>query len=457
MENILNSINNDAPVKDELDVKNLKVIGEIPKDLTGIYMRNGPNPVFPANPYHFTFDGDGMVHAIYLAEGKAHYRNRYIDTKGLARERRAGKALYSSITNPRPMDPEWAMPEDGPVARKNSASMNVIPHAGKFLALFEGHPPYEITEQLQTVGEWTPYDSQHSFSTSAHTRRDPVSGGLWFIHYGVLSPSLTIYCVNNQGAIAKKWQVNKSYSSMVHDFALTKNYIIIFDCPVVFDVKRSLSGQSMIDWQPELGTRIGIISRDGKETRWFITEPFFVFHFANAYENAHEIVIDYVRHEHGDFFSSNVNATKPVSNLYRTIVDLHFGTVKHISLDEKIVEFPSICENYNTQPHQYIYAEMNNGETNAIIKWDVNKQNSYQYVFEKSTQLSEAIFAPCANAAVEDQGYLLLFVYNNISMQSEFVILAANDFHHPPLARIQMPRRIPRGFHGSWTSGAWEW
>lgn len=130
MENIFESIgNNDTPIKDELEVKNLKVIGEIPKDLTGIYLRNGPNPVYPSTPYQFAFDGDGMIHAVYLAEGRAHYRNRYVETKALLQERLVGKPLYRSVTSPKS--------EEGLAIRKNSASMNIIFHAGKYLALFE--------------------------------------------------------------------------------------------------------------------------------------------------------------------------------------------------------------------------------------------------------------------------------------------------------------------------------
>src|SRR5579863_10202183 len=67
-----------APVKDELEVQSLKITGEIPKDLTGIYMRNGPNPAYPPISYSYPLDGDAMIHAIYIANGEAHYRNRYV-------------------------------------------------------------------------------------------------------------------------------------------------------------------------------------------------------------------------------------------------------------------------------------------------------------------------------------------------------------------------------------------
>src|SRR6266508_5226422 len=65
-----------ALVSREITVDDLTVMGEIPKDLEGVYLRNGPNPILePRGRYHW-FDGDGMVHAIAFRDGKATYRNR---------------------------------------------------------------------------------------------------------------------------------------------------------------------------------------------------------------------------------------------------------------------------------------------------------------------------------------------------------------------------------------------
>src|SRR5262245_52557926 len=117
---------NFAPVQDELFVRDLPIIGDIPRDLTGIYMRNGPNPQFATLLYAWPFDGDGMVHAIYIADGKAHYRNRYVETKSLLKERRAGKPLYGSLLRPTPLDPERADPDETVLAVKVSAHIHII-------------------------------------------------------------------------------------------------------------------------------------------------------------------------------------------------------------------------------------------------------------------------------------------------------------------------------------------
>jgi len=452
---------NYAPVQDELEIINLKIIGKIPKELHGIYMRNGPNPAFPPISYTYPLDGDGMIHAIYIANGKADYRNRYIETKGLLKERKAGKALYGGILNLIPMEPEWADAEDVPVAVKDNPTIHIIRHAGQYLALSEGSPAYQMTAQLKTVNKWNPSNTT-PLSVCAHTRLDPVNGDLWLVNYSLTPPYLTLYCVNNKGVVIKKLDIEKNYCSMVHDFVLTKNYAIIFDCPVVLDISQLMSGGSVISWRPELGGRVGLISRDGNKVRWIETEPFFVFHLANAYENDNEIIIDYVRYEKGDFLTRDIDEKKIFPMLYRAIINVNSGTIKHTQSDDRMVEFPRIKEGRDTLTHQFIYTPTKTSNMaaskgfNAIIKYDVKNKSSQIHEFGQYTEIGEAVFSPSETPKSEDDGYLMLFIYDSTTGQSEFVILDAMNFKNEPLARIQLPRRVPHGFHGSWMPGAWE-
>ena len=77
---------NFAPVTEEVTATDLPVTGTIPVSLQGRFLRNGPNPIGAVDPatYHW-FGGEGMVHGVRLADGKADwYRNRWV---------RAGKVL----------------------------------------------------------------------------------------------------------------------------------------------------------------------------------------------------------------------------------------------------------------------------------------------------------------------------------------------------------------------------
>ncbi len=77
---------NYAPIQQELTTFDLQVIGELPVELCGRFLRNGPNPAGPIDPAtHHWFLGDGMVHGVRLRGGKAEwYRNRYVGSSQLS-------------------------------------------------------------------------------------------------------------------------------------------------------------------------------------------------------------------------------------------------------------------------------------------------------------------------------------------------------------------------------------
>ena len=47
-------------------------------------------------------------------------------------------------------------------------------------------------------------------------------------------------------------------------------------------------------------------------------------------------------------------------------------------------------------------------------------------------------------------GYVITFVHDAATEVSECVIIDAQDFEAPPVARIIIPRRVPFGFHSAW-------
>ena len=68
-----------SPMIEERTETSLTVTGSIPAELSGVYLRTGPNPKSGQGDHWFL--GDGMVHGIRLSGGKAEwYRNRFIQT-----------------------------------------------------------------------------------------------------------------------------------------------------------------------------------------------------------------------------------------------------------------------------------------------------------------------------------------------------------------------------------------
>ena len=71
---------NFAPVREEMQYqidKSMIREGAVPTDVNGVFLRNGPNPMFmPPHGGHFWFDGDGHIHGLRIKNGKAYYCNR---------------------------------------------------------------------------------------------------------------------------------------------------------------------------------------------------------------------------------------------------------------------------------------------------------------------------------------------------------------------------------------------
>ena len=123
----------------EGDLRDLPVVGEVPQALRGTFYRNGPNPQFAPRAAYHLFDGDGMIHAFAIEDGKVHYRNRWVRTPRFEAERAAGESLYGGLASPTKDDPRVAGVPGGP------ANTHIVSHAGKLLALVElGLPPVEL-------------------------------------------------------------------------------------------------------------------------------------------------------------------------------------------------------------------------------------------------------------------------------------------------------------------------
>ena len=73
-----------APIAEERVIDDLEIEGEVPADLSGMYVRNGPNRRFEAAGRYHWFDGDGMLHAVRFDRGRVQYRNRWVMTSSLA-------------------------------------------------------------------------------------------------------------------------------------------------------------------------------------------------------------------------------------------------------------------------------------------------------------------------------------------------------------------------------------
>jgi carotenoid cleavage dioxygenase-like enzyme len=446
---------NFAPVREEITADTLPVIGQLPSELSGMFVRNGPNPQWsPIGQYHW-FDGDGMLHGVQISNGQATYRNRYVQTAKWQTEQAAGKAIWSGLLEP----PQPNLP---PGISQNTANTALVWHAGQLLALWEGGAPHAIqVPNLQTCGEYT-YDGQLISAFTAHPKVDPITGEMMFFGYSFTPPYLQYSIVSAQGQLVKTVPIDLPMAVMMHDFAISANYTIFMDLPLTFNPERMSRGEALLKFESDRPSRFGIAPRfgDNSQIQWFESSPCYVFHTLNAYETGDEVVLIACR-----MSSTNVLVTQDtqrdpdgdIPRLHQWRFNLKTGKVSEQRLDDVPGEFPRINENFLGQTTQYGYIAKSAPTPvplfDGVIKYDFNNGTSQSHEFGLGRYGGEPVFAPRPSATAEDDGWLLTFVHDEGAGTSELVVINAQDVTSAPVARVLIPQRVPYGFHGAWVSG----
>ena len=234
---------NFAPVEEEVGAFDLKVEGEIPESLSGLFLRNGPNPT-RGDPGHW-FLGDGMIHGTRVEEGRVSwYRNRYVDTATLRGA------------------PAMAMSEDFKFDHSVGVSnTHVVTHANKIFALVESSFPCELDRELNTVGP-TDFDGKLTTSFTAHPKVCPKTGEMMAFGYSAIAPLLTYHRVSASGEMVQSDVIEVGAPTMIHDFSVTENHVIFMDLPVVFKPEQLAAGLPYA-WDESYGARLGVMPRNG--------------------------------------------------------------------------------------------------------------------------------------------------------------------------------------------------
>ena len=445
---------NFAPVSEESTADSLQIIGELPKDLDGMFVRNGPNPQFtPPGRYHW-FDGDGMLHGVKLQGGAASYRNRYIKTKGYEIERQEGKAIWTGLTEL----PDFENPH-GPF--KNTGNTALVWHNQKLLALWEGGNPHAIKlPELDTVGE-EDFGGALSFAFTAHPKVDAKTNEMMFFGYSPMAePHLQYGVINAEGKIVRVVPIDLPVGVMMHDFAITERYSIFLDLPLTFRLERAMEGQFPFAFEKELPSRYGILPRHGEahEIKWFEGPSCFVWHTLNAYEEGDEVVLLGCRVSDSNVLTSEATSQRDTDygRLHRWRFNLKTGAMKEEPVDDFYCDFPRINEAKMGQRNRFGYAAKLPGKHDhasffhGALKYDLLRGTSQAHLLPKGHTCGEWVFAPRPGATAEDDGFLMTYVDNQPEGRSELVILDASNLLQRPLARVILPHRVPYGFHGAW-------
>ncbi|MEM9621496.1 MAG: carotenoid oxygenase family protein [Pseudomonadota bacterium] len=447
---------NNEPVYEEITATDLEVIGEIPRDISGHFLRVGPNPYYvPDEARYHIFDGDGMIHGVHISDGNATYRNRFIDSAGLREERTKGEWIYPGLN----MFGDYLAKGEMP-GSKNTGNTAMVFHNNQLFAMMEGGTPYRISlPDLTTEGEHD-FDGTLTHNFTAHPKVDANSGEMMTFGYGITPPFLTYSVVDAAGRARHTTEISIPKPIMMHDCAITERYTIFPDLPLTFDFEKMMNGGGLVGWDPDNGCRIGIVPRDGDDgsIRWFDIEESFLFHVANAWEEGDEVVFQACRSNRGGIENSEgVDVREQLGQLHEWRFNMTTGEVKSKALDrEYYCDFPRIHDDLVGYKNRYTYAARFRVDSMPVfdgeMKYDNDTGNIEVHHFGDNCESGEAVFAPRQNATSEDDGYVICFVYDKTTGTSECHILDAQNFTGPAVARIKIPQRVPHGFHAAWVN-----
>ncbi|HEY9738818.1 MAG TPA: carotenoid oxygenase family protein [Trichocoleus sp.] len=445
--------------------------GQIPPELTGTLFRNGPG-LLDTNgyPVKHPFDGDGLINSIAFQDGRAFFRSRYVRTEGYVAEQKAGKPVYRGVFGTQ--KPGGVLSNAFDLKLKNIANTHIVYWADKLLALWEAAEPHRLDPRtLETLGlDYLDGQIQPGGAFTAHPKIDPGhhDGQQRLVGFSVktgLSSTITLYEFGPDGEPFSRHSHTVPGFAFLHDFALTPNYAIFFQNPVSFNPMPFILGlkgaAECIAFNDKAPTKIVVIPRDGQGQVQFIdTDSCFVFHHANAFEQDGQIVVDSIRY--GDFPSlkggedyMNVDFSQvPEGQLWRFRIDLAAGTAASTPLIERSVEFPTLDPEQVGRNYRYVFigathSAVGNAPLQAVLKRNLETGQEQIWSAAPRGFIGEPVFVPRPQPQSEDDGWVLVLVYNAERGCSDLVLLDGRNLEADPVARLKLQHHIPYGLHGS--------
>lgn len=444
------------PIQTQISADDLQVVqGSIPPELEGSYLRNGPNPRFtPLGAYVYPMEGDGMVHSITFSGGRASYRNAYIRTPMIEIEEKAGHALWPSIMTGALPGPEDVGPDMAWTFRDMPA-INVTCHNGTLIALAETTKSYRIDPLLRTL-DVEDFGGAFPQGAAAHPKIDPITGELFTFTYNLEAPFLQWLVLNPDGTIKTGPNTvdTGGVAYMVHDFAITQTKVVLTLNPAILDLAAAMSGGSPLRWQPELGSKIAVIPRSGDgPTQWYDGEPFWVWHFSNAFDTDRGVELQAVT---WSSLTGGLAPGLPPAEAAYTQINLDTGSsdIQRAEMAKRPMEFPRIDDRLIGQQHRQVAVgargkidTLPSGAFDGVLTIDTTTGID-SFFQSDGLALGEPCFIPSPSSA--DAGYYGTFATSLADLSSYFVLLDSNAVSDGPIATIRIPQRVPMGLHGAW-------
>lgn len=458
-----------APSRIEADIYDLVVEGELPPGLNGAWYRMTPDPQFPPRLGDDVFiSGDGMISMFRFEDGHVDYKSRYVRTERFLAERKARRALFGAYRN--------RFTDDASVQGLDRTVANTSPiwHAGRLLASKEDSLPYEIDpETLETRGRYDWDGRLKTCTVSAHPKVDPVTGELLFYGYeasGDASRDMSFCVADAQGRLVSEAWFEAPYPGMVHDFAITEDFVVFPIFPTITDLERMKAGGP--HWMSDISQDawIGVIPRKTGVAglRWFKRPGGQFFHVINAFNEGERITLDLCVSEMNSFpFIPDVSGApydpaKASAFPSRWTLDLARNDER---IDERLVsrvpgDVPRVDDRRIGRPYRQAWMGMVDparamrmsgpvgGGFNLVGRVDMATGEVDAWYGADDDAFQEPQFAP--EGPGELDGYVLSVIERHARNLSDVGVFRAGRMADGPIALIQLPLRLRGAVHGCW-------
>jgi carotenoid cleavage dioxygenase len=432
---------NFAAVATEETVTDLEVTGAVPPELSGLFVRNGSNPQ-SGTALHW-FLGDGMVHGVRLERGRAAwYRNRYVRTPMY--EARKDLLNFGGV------------PGEG----NNQSNISLVHHGGKLLSTGEVGWPYELSPtDLATVGPWD-FDGRLGSTMTAHPKIDPSTGRLHLFGYEFVRPGLTYYAADPSGRIDVVSPIAVDAATMIHDFAVTDRDAVFWIGPVMFGADPANPYPEIpFHWDAAGPCRVGVMPLDGAgdDIRWVDLPPCFVFHGFGAERDGDDIVLRV--HRLAEAFGPQGDLVPSYLTEWRIGTAGPALTVREQQISDRPMDLPAHDRRHTGRALRHGWfttttaPDAEHGfELAGICHLDL--QRGREDVWEPGADVrgGEPVFVPAGDG--EGDGWLLTFVWDRTTDRSALAVFDAGAVADGPVGRVELPVRVPFGFHGLWVDEA---
>ncbi|KAI5077809.1 hypothetical protein GOP47_0007633 [Adiantum capillus-veneris] len=471
--------------------------GTIPPSLNGVFLRNGPNPLHPPTHNYHYFDGDGMIHAVTIHNGRAIHACRYVRTNRFIHEVVAKKPLFvrpfgelHGLQGLAKLFVLFFRHVFGIIDLSKgfgSANASLVYFNNKVLAMSEDDKPYWLhlskDGDIHTMGRFD-FNGKLQSSMSAHPKLDPTTNGMFSFACNYVIPLyLRYFRVTCKGEKLEDVSITINEPTLVHDFSITQNYAIFYEHQIMFRLHNLIKGESPIVFDSKKKPRVGILPKyDTCEAnmQWFECPATFgtCMHFLNAWEEGNEVVMVGTVNRPLELLFTNVERIE--SRLTKFRFNIKTGEGRSEQMCHANIDMGRINDKYLGKNTRFVYLCTHGpwpkyaGVCKVDLEAPYHSHSQGQLcdhvgpnishdprivgrrTFGEKCYGSEPFFVPKSlkSCSCEDEGYLMAYVHDEVHNCSKLLIMDAESPSLEIISTITMPTRVPYGFHSLFVSAS---